>query len=141
KETIRAWITAGAPTDSSPPATPNPPETTPPAPLLQTNIWHRLGPFHLVAVHFPIALLISAAVAEFWRALRGGRTPTPEVRFCVLLGATSAVITASLGWIHASNGFGAGVPQILFLHRWIGTAAAAWAIGTLLFSEWEERRG
>lgn len=139
--TIRVWIAAGAPVNLSPPATPNPQETTPPAPSLKTNILRRLGPFHLVAVHFPIALLISAAVAEFWRALRGGRSPTPEVRFCVLLGAASAVITASVGWLHASNGFGTGAPQILFLHRWIGTIAAAWAIGTALFSEWEERRG
>jgi uncharacterized membrane protein len=51
------------------------------------------------------------------------------------------VITAALGWIHASNGLGAGAPQILLLHRWIGTIAAAWAIGTALFSEWEHQRG
>jgi len=141
KETIRGWIAAGAPVTFSTPATPIPQVATPPAPSLKTNILRRLGPFHLVAVHFPIALLISAAVAEFWRAIRYGRSPTAEVRFCVLLGAASAVITASLGWIHASNGFGAGAPQMLFLHRWIGTIAAAWATGTAMLSEREERRG
>jgi hypothetical protein len=141
KEVIRLWIAAGAPVNSTPPATANRHETPPPAPSLATSILHRLGPFHVVAVHFPIALLIAPAIAEFWHVLRGGRSPTPEVRFCVLLGAASAVITASLGWIQASNGYGAGAPGILFLHRWIGTAAAAWALGTALFSEWEERRG
>jgi len=144
KEVIRAWIAAGAPVNSPSLASSpmeNPQERAPPAPSWATSILHRLGPFHLVAVHFPIALLIAAAVAELWRVLRGDRNPAPEVRFCILLGALSAVVTASLGWMHASNGYGTGAPQILFLHRWIGTTAAAWAVGTALFSEWEGRHG
>jgi uncharacterized membrane protein/mono/diheme cytochrome c family protein len=141
KGVIRAWIAAGAPANSISPTTENVQQPTAAAPSPGTGIFSRLGPFHLVAVHFPIALLIAAAVAEFWRVLRGGRRPTPEVRFCVLLGALSAVLTASLGWIHASNGYGAGAPRILFVHRWIGTTAAAWAVGTAILSEWEERRG
>jgi hypothetical protein len=49
--------------------------------------------------------------------------------------------TATLGWIHAANGHGAGAPQILMLHRWIGTTTAVWAVGTVVFSESDERRG
>jgi len=135
KEVIRAWIAAGAPA--------NPQETTAagPASALKKGILSWLGPFHLVAVHFPIALLISAAVTEMWLALRGSHVSLPWVRFCIVFGAASAVITATLGWIHAGNGNGAGAAQILGLHRWIGTAAAAWAVGTAIFSEREERRG
>jgi uncharacterized membrane protein/mono/diheme cytochrome c family protein len=135
KEVIRAWIAAGAPA--------NPEKTTSgvPAPALNKGVLHWLGPFHLVAVHFPIALLISAAFTELWLALRGSQVPTPWVRFCILLGAASAVITATLGWIHAGSGNGIGAPTILSLHRWIGTTVAAWSIATALLSERNERRG
>ena len=141
KEVIRSWIAAGAP--SIPSAESNPSETSlgTPTPSVEKDILHWLGPFHLVAVHFPIALLIAAAFAEFWSAQHGTRIPTPEVRFCVLLGAASAVVAASLGWFHAGNGHGAGALRILGLHRWIGTTAAAWAVGTAFFSEREEQRG
>jgi mono/diheme cytochrome c family protein/uncharacterized membrane protein len=143
KEIIHAWIAAGAPADTIVPATANPPETNPPSspPSLMKTILRWAGPFHLVVVHFPIALFIAAALAEFKGTVLGGRSLTPAVRFCVLLGALSAVTAAPLGWIHAANGHGAGAPQLLGLHRWIGTAAAAWAVGTVLVSEWDERRG
>lgn len=141
KEVIRSWIAGGAIAITS--AELNPPETSlgAPTPLVEKHILRRLAPFHLVAVHFPIALLIAAAFAELRSARYGAGIPPPEVRFCVLLGAASAVVAASLGWIHAGNGYGAGALRILGLHRWIGTTAAAWAVCTAFFSEREERRG
>jgi uncharacterized membrane protein len=143
KEIIHAWIKAGAPANPNGPAAANPPEANPASSSssFMTSLLHWVGPLHLIAVHFPIALLIAAATAEFRSMVHGSRTPTPAVRFCVLLGAVSAVATASLGWIHAANGHGLGAPQILSLHRWIGTSAAVLAIGTVLISEWDERRG
>jgi uncharacterized membrane protein/mono/diheme cytochrome c family protein len=143
KEVIRSWIGGGAPANSLSPADLNPPETNigTPTSSVEKDILHGLGPFHLVVVHFPIALLIAAAVAELWSAQHGIRIPTPEVRFCVLLGAASAVLAAALGWVHAGNGHGAGALHVLRIHRWIGTTAAAWAVGTAFISEWEERRG
>jgi mono/diheme cytochrome c family protein/uncharacterized membrane protein len=133
KEVIRAWIAAGAPT--------NPQETTAAAPAPKKRALHWLGPFHIVAVHFPIALLVSAAVTELWLALWGSQVAMPWVRFCISVGAASAVIAATLGWIHAASGSGIGAPRMLGLHRWIGTTAAAWAVGTALFSERNERCG
>src|SRR5262249_45092863 len=100
----------------------------------------KLGPLHILVIHFPIALLIAAVVAEIWSVWRGDRSPGRAVRFCVLLGAVSAVDAAALGWLHAGNGHGATVPQILALHAWSGTLAATWAVGTALFAEWEDRR-
>jgi mono/diheme cytochrome c family protein len=130
KGVIRAWIAAGAPA--------NPQGTTSAARTVGKGILRWLGPFHLLAVHFPIALLISAALMELWRALRGSPIPLPSVRSCVLLGAASAVITAALGWIYADSGSGAGAPRLLGLHRWLGTTAAVWAIGTACFSAWAD---
>jgi mono/diheme cytochrome c family protein/uncharacterized membrane protein len=143
KETIRAWIAAGAPTKaaSPPPSNSDASPVSVSAPAGWKSILYILGPFHVLAVHFPIALLIVAAVAELWDAFIGGREMANAVRLCVFVGAASAVATAALGWIHASNGHGAGSRQILAVHRWIGTAAASWAVATAIFSEWNTRRG
>jgi uncharacterized membrane protein len=103
--------------------------------------WLLLGKLHIIVIHFPIALLIAAAVGELWSIWQGTRTTTPVVRFCVLLGAASAIVAAVLGWVHAANGYGVGAASTLALHRWLGTTAAAWAMGTALFSEWEEQQG
>jgi hypothetical protein len=48
--------------------------------------------------------LRGAAFAELWSAQHGIRIPMPEVRYWVLLGAASAVVAASLGWIHRQVG-------------------------------------
>jgi hypothetical protein len=95
----------------------------------------------LLLLHFPIALLIAAAAGEGWSVVRKSRDPEPAVRFCVLLGATAAVNTAALGWLHALGGFGVGMPQTLALHRWLGTAAALWVVVTAVCSERDARRG
>ena len=143
KEAIRAWIAAGASaaaagaTDPTPPPAPDPSEGASPA----TRALRWLGRLHILVIHFPIALLIAAAAGELWSAWRGSRTPAPAVHFCVLLGAAGAVAAAALGWLYAWGGHGAGMPAVLGLHRWLGTAAGAWAVMTALHSEWEVRRG
>jgi uncharacterized membrane protein len=148
KETIRAWIAAGASAVASVPTIDLRPserqgQENPREESASTNLRRtlgRLGPLHILVIHFPIALLIAAVAAELWSAWRGDRTPAPAVRFCVLLGAAGAVVAAALGWVHASHGYGASMPQVLILHAWSGTLATAWAVGTALFSEWDERR-
>jgi mono/diheme cytochrome c family protein/uncharacterized membrane protein len=145
KELIRAWIAAGAPADDASvlkdDSAPLKSEADSSMPAVHNRWLRSLGALHVIAVHFPIALLIAAAGIEFWCMLLGNRSPTSAVRLCILLGAASAVVTASLGWIHASNGYGLGMSHTLWLHRWIGTAAAAWAVGTALLSERDERNG
>jgi uncharacterized membrane protein len=140
KELIRAWIAAGAPVDVPPPERQDHEKSPEEMASAVKRILGRLGPLHILVIHFPIALLIAAVVAELWSAWRGDRTPAPTVRFCVLLGAASAVVAAALGWLHATHGYGATMPHVLTLHAWSGTLAAAWAVGTVSFSEWDERR-
>ena len=154
KETIRAWIATGAPAgaggnpreertvSSSTPQAAAAVAASPISPILPTedNLLRRLGPLHVVVIHFPIALLIAAGLAELGAAWRGSRVPSPTVRFCVQFGTVSAVAAAALGWMHAANGFGSTMPLTLSLHRWLGTAAALWAIGTTALAELEQRR-
>jgi uncharacterized membrane protein/mono/diheme cytochrome c family protein len=146
KETIRGWIAAGAPAGGSQPPTAG--DAPPAAPLTNggpaeslplKEFLRQLGRLHVVLVHFPIALLIAAAAGEVWSMLRDRRTPAPAVHFCVILGAVGAVVAAGLGWLDAWSGAGAG-QSALDLHRWIGTAAAGWAMVTAGLSARDEWR-
>jgi uncharacterized membrane protein/mono/diheme cytochrome c family protein len=145
KETIRAWIAAGAPNGTgaaSAEILPKPLDRSPEAThaTFLKRMLGRLGPFHLLVVHFPIGLLIAAVLGEIWNARRGDRTLSPAVRFCVLVGSAGAVVAAALGWLHAWSGNGSAMPQTLTLHAWTGTLAAAWSVGTAFFVERDEHR-
>lgn len=107
------------------------------------------GRLHPVIVHFPIALLMCAALLEMLRVLRGegggaavavgpggagakdslaiSLRPrvTDTVRTLVAFGALGAVVAAFAGWLNAA----AEEPSkttatTLFFHRWTGIAAA-----------------
>jgi mono/diheme cytochrome c family protein len=140
KEVIRAWIVAGTP-DARHPASgasfaPDPPIASP---VPRAVRW--LGRFHLLLLHFPIALVLAAGVGELASAWRGSRVPSPAVQFCLSLAAVAAVPTVALGWLHAATGSGVGSPQLLAAHRWVGTAAGVWVIGTALGARRDARRG
>lgn len=157
KEVIRAWIAAGAPVPPSlsggPPmaaasAHPLPqspadasPAPAPVPPSLTTRLFAWLGRFHILVIHFPIALLAAAALGEGIAAWRGTLIPSPAVRFCVLLGAAGAIAAVALGWLHADvGGFGNASGSILALHRWLGTTAAFWTATIAVLSERDSRR-
>jgi uncharacterized membrane protein/mono/diheme cytochrome c family protein len=127
KEVIREWISAGAP------------DTSPLTSVDRIVRW--LGKFHLLLLHFPIALVLAAGIGEIWSLWRRNPTPSESVRFCLLVGALAAIPTASLGWLHAAAGNGASSPQLLLVHRWLGTTTAVWIIIVAVYSERDARRG
>jgi uncharacterized membrane protein len=139
KEAVRAWIAAGAPPGDAVASLAADAPTQQPA--MPTTVLHRLGRFHVILVHFPIALLIAAAAAEVRSAWQGRTAPAAVVHFCVVLGAGGAITTAALGWLHATSGVGAGMPATLALHRWLGTATAVSAMIAVVLSARDERRG
>jgi hypothetical protein len=150
KEAIRAWIAAGAPVPdtlsaeaTSLPTSPREAreEEVPPPPPLARRALGWLGKFHLLVLHFPIALLAAAAVGELWAGWKGARAPLPAVRFCLCLGAVAAIPTVALGWLHALGGNGAGAPGLLALHRWLGTAAGLAVVAAAALSERDAGRG
>ena len=57
------------------------------------------GRFHPALVHFPIALLCAAAIAEILLAITGLGLFREAVRFCVWGGALGAVGAGLLGWL------------------------------------------
>jgi uncharacterized membrane protein len=141
KDTIRTWIAAGAPDVRT--VGPDPEQlTTAPVELAPADRWVRfLGKFHLLLLHFPIALLIAAGIGEGLAVCRGSRVPSPVVLFCVMIAALAAVPTVALGWLHAEGGNGIGARQILSIHRWLGTATGLWVLVTAACVWRDARRG
>jgi len=147
KEIVRAWITAGAP-DAKPQrlATPGAiavPAPSPPASVAVPTTKRAIpwvGKFHLLALHLPIALMLAAGVGEIVSAWRS-RVPSPAVQFCLMLAAIAIIPTVVLGWLHAAAGNGVGSSQLLLVHRWLGTVAGVWVIGTALCAVRDAHRG
>jgi len=147
KEVVRAWIAAGAPDatttvlDSSSSLSPEP-IRPPPAEITSIDrIIRWLGKFHLLMLHFPIALILAAGAGEAWSVWQRKSIPSESVRFCLWLGALAAIPTVGLGWLFAAAGNGDGSPQLLMAHRWFGTAASVWLFMTAICAELDARRG
>jgi uncharacterized membrane protein len=147
KRTIHDWIAAGAPEAAVekpevPPVMASESMSTPPAarsPAVRLLGW--LGKFHLLLLHFPIALVIAAGFAEVRSFWRGKGEPSEVVRYCLWLAALAAVPTATLGWLFAAAGHGAASPQLLLAHRWLGTSTAVFLVITALCVEYDTRNG
>jgi mono/diheme cytochrome c family protein/uncharacterized membrane protein len=73
-------------------------------------------------MHFPIALVIVAAVVEFIAMLGRRERVTSFTVIALLVGGVLAVISAWSGWELAAEGHGRG--WALDLHRWLGVASA-----------------
>jgi uncharacterized membrane protein/mono/diheme cytochrome c family protein len=139
KAIVKAWIETGAATTDAPAAA----GTNPATPLtLGRRIVRDVGQFHPPLTHFPIALLIAALPAEFIWTLTRKDSWKATVRFCVALGAASAVVTATLGWFDAAaSHYSGSTADILVWHRWFGTATAVWALLIVALSELANRKG
>jgi mono/diheme cytochrome c family protein/uncharacterized membrane protein len=99
-----------------------------------------LARFHPAAVHFPIALLVAAAVAEVLFALTGRPLFDAAGRFCTWFGALAALPAAALGW--CCGGFHLQDPDwVLATHRWLGTSTALSALAVVGLSEMARRPG
>lgn len=83
-----------------------------------------LGRLHPLAAHFPVALLLMAALAEILLLMRPALGLETAVRFLVAGGAVGAGIAALLGWF-AGGWRLDDRSETLGLHRWNGTVIAA----------------
>jgi uncharacterized membrane protein len=97
-----------------------------------------LGKFHPATVHFPIALLTAAAIAELLRMAAGKPAFDAISRYCVWFGALTAVAAGVLGWFRA--GFRpTDASWVMMTHRWLGTSTAVCASLALVLSELSRR--
>lgn len=99
-----------------------------------------IGRLHLLLVHFPIALVISAAVAETVAAISGNHDWHTTAVWNARVGAAFAVLTAFAGWRLALDS-GVEISPILEWHRWLGTVAAVVALAAAFATSGVVRRG
>lgn len=92
-----------------------------------------IGRTHVVMVHFPIALLFVAGVAELWRGLRGAREPSKFSIACVGIGTLAAAWAVAAGLAHANFVEVSGdAADTLAWHRGLGLASVAVGLMALL---------
>jgi uncharacterized membrane protein len=90
-----------------------------------------LGAFHPLVVHFPIALLLTAAFLELvsvWKKESSGLRSAIAVN--LTLGTVAAIVAVALGWLDAAHiGFEPDLKPVLAWHRLLGTSVA---VGSLI---------
>jgi uncharacterized membrane protein len=82
-----------------------------------------LGRLHPALVHFPIALFLTAGLAELLLLARPASGLEPTVRFLVYVGAAGGLLAALMGWLAAGIRL-SDRSETLGLHRWTGTGIA-----------------
>jgi uncharacterized membrane protein len=108
-------------------------ESRPPTSFLQKLVrW--TGNFHPPVVHFPIALITAAAVAEVLRMITGNPTFNSISRYCLWFGSLTGAVAGVLGWF--LGGFHLlDDSRVMTIHRWLGTSTVMLAALTLILSE------
>jgi mono/diheme cytochrome c family protein/uncharacterized membrane protein len=92
-------------------------------------LWNLLGRLHPLAVHFPVSLVVLAAVLELFTLRNFHSKLRPGINLLVWVGAIAAVISALLGWLLSKEGdYG---EEGISLHQWSGFAAAFVCLITL----------
>jgi len=74
---------------------------------------------HPASVHFPIALLLVGAFAQFFADWRGSDKLGDAAAFMTIVGGATAFVAAVFGWIHTGLWFGGD--NTMQWHRWVGS--------------------
>src|SRR5215475_12903622 len=85
--------------------------TLPALAAMSPALLETLGRFHVIVVHFPIALLLVAGLAEAWAWFR--KRESKVALPCLVLGTISGLVSVGSGWLHRTDG------------NWEGTAFTA----------------
>ncbi|WP_057937342.1 DUF1549 domain-containing protein [Algoriphagus resistens] len=94
-------------------------------------LWEFLGRLHPLIVHFPIALIVVAAVMELFTFGKFESKTRPGIIILAAIGALSAILAAPMGWLLATNEGTSG--EVLDLHKWVGLGTAVFSVFILLF--------
>jgi uncharacterized membrane protein len=99
----------------------------------------RLGWFHPLAVHFPIAFLLAAALAEWLAVFLGWQTASRAVPCLLNIAAPSAILAMLLGFTTAASADSpADLSNTFVLHRIAGIATAVLAVFATATMSWRE---
>ena len=123
---------AAAPVAEGQAETITPPPPAPPS--FGARLWRLLGHTHASVVHFPIAFIYGAALAELLLLLGiGAAWALPQARrFCLYIAAISSIPAAGVGWILGET---VRAEITLTQHRWLGVSSALLCVVCLWVSE------
>jgi uncharacterized membrane protein len=103
--------------------------------------WQVFGRFHPLLVHFPIALVLLAALLEaFWYVLGRRSQASPGASVCLWFGLIGGGVSLWAGWLLAESDGEVG--ELVMLHRWTAVAAVgvlALAAGAWVLRRWKGR--
>src|SRR6476660_1475365 len=91
-------------------------------------LWKFLGRLHPMMVHFPLGLILFAAVLELFTIGRFNSKLRPGIIICLIVGVVTSIISAAFGWILATDEDYAG--NTLTIHQWMGIGTAI--LGTVV---------
>jgi len=100
----------------------------------------KTGALHSVAVHFPIALILAAALAQVLGLMTGRAGYADIVRFLAWTAAFGGMAAGLLGWAHAGP-IASTEDGIMSIHRWLGTGLALALFIVAGAAEWKHRSG
>lgn len=111
---------------------------------LLERLWYAQGHTHPIVVHFPIALLMAAAVAASLRPFTQ-RVTNHVVYFCLLLGTGGAILSCFAGWAWAPQekaGYDIATDSNspIFWHRWGGVGITVLSLGVLIWASLSLRK-
>ena len=93
-------------------------------------LWNLLGRFHPLAVHFPVSLILLAAILELFTLKIFNSKLRAGINILVLGGVVTAIISVILGLLLSRDGdYG---DDSLLIHQWTGIGAAFLGSITLL---------
>ncbi len=85
-------------------------------------LWRFLGRLHPLAVHFPVGLLLFAAILELFTLKKFDSALRPGINLLVAAGVISAIFSAVFGLLLSRDGdYG---EDLLSIHQWAGIATA-----------------
>lgn len=94
-------------------------------------LWQFFGRLHPLAVHFPVSLLLFAAILELFTFRNFNSKLRPGINLLVYVGAASALVAAILGLLLANIEDYGG--DTLDIHQWTGIGTAVFGIMAVFF--------
>lgn len=85
-------------------------------------LWKFLGRLHPMIVHFPLGLILFAAILELFTFGKFNSSLRPGIRVCLVAGVVAALFSAGFGWLLAYGEEYTG--STLTLHQWFGIGTA-----------------
>lgn len=94
-------------------------------------LWKFLGRLHPLMVHFPVSLLVVAALMELGTLRNYDSRLRPGINLLIYIGTIGAVLSVVFGWLLAGlENYGG---ETLAWHRWVGLATAGMGLLTVVF--------